>query len=68
MMYSGQARRRTPALPDDRRSDIESALVHYIDDYNWDWGVAGKLIKRRFGVVLSHEDIRTIYKNVKADE
>lgn len=68
MMYSGQARRRTPALPDDRRSDIESALVHYIDDYNWDCGVVGKLIKRRFDVVLSHEDLRTIYKNVKADE
>lgn len=68
MMYSGQARRRTPALPDDRRADIESALVHYIDDYSWDWGVAGKLINRRFGVALSHEDLRTIYKNVKADE
>lgn len=27
-----------------------------------------KLIKRRFGVVLSHEDLRTIYKNFKADE
>ncbi len=49
-------------------AELKSTVLRYIDEYNWGWGIALKLIKRKFNAELSEKELREIYKQTKHEE
>lgn len=46
-------------------NQIADAIVRYVDEYNWGWGVIHRQIKLCHGCDLPTDKIKQIYKQVK---
>jgi len=44
---------------------VQDTLLRYIDQYQWGWGVARKLINRTFQLDLQTNDLQRLYRASK---
>lgn len=48
----------------DINDDVRAALKRYIGDYHWSWNMAGRLLKRKFGIELSKKKLEELYSKM----
>ena len=49
-------------------ADILAALTRYIDQYNWSWNMARRLINRYFGTKYTESDLKKLYRRHQAGQ
>lgn len=41
--------------------DVQVALMRYVGEYHWGWNMAGRLLRRKFGVELTEKELKALY-------
>lgn len=50
---------------DSVEAELMNTVIRYIDEYGWGWGIALKLINRKFTASLTDKELREIYCQAK---
>ena len=46
-------------------ANLIEALLRYIDEYKWGWGIARRQLRMRFNVDITVPELQQIYKQAK---
>ena len=46
-------------------ADLIEALLRYIDEYKWGWGIARRQLRMRFNVDIPVPELQQLYKQSK---
>lgn len=52
---------------DSVEAELKNTVIRYIDEYGWGWGIALKLINRKFTASLTDKELREVYRQAKEE-